>query len=158
MHAATVDPEGRLQLPAALRDEVNVRAPEFGFVVTLDGSGSLCLRVRERFEEWAAALRARAGQGQGDRGTLLTVAAHTAPVRCDKQGRVRVPDPLLALIGVTREDRARREVVLVGAFDELHLWSPAGWEEWSSGARGRLASGLDALGGPSDGSRAIPGA
>ena len=157
VHAATVDPEGRLQLPASLRDEVNVRAPEFGFVVTLDGSGSLCLRVRERFEEWAAALRSRAGHGQGDRGPLLTVAAHTAPVRCDKQGRVRVPDALLALIGVTREDRARREGVLVGGFDELHLWSPSGWDAWSAGARDRLATGLDALGGSAGADRAIPG-
>lgn len=146
VHAATVDPEGRLQLPSALRDEVNVRAPDFGFVATLDGSGSLCLRVRERFEEWTAGLRARAGQAQADRRTLLTVAAHTAPVRCDKQGRIRVPDALLGLIGVTRQDKATREVVVVGGFDELHLWSPAGWEEWSAGARQGLAAGLDALG------------
>jgi len=145
-HAATIDPEGRIQLPTALRDEVNLRQPDFGFVATLDGGGSVCLRVRDSFEAWAGALRGRASTREADRRTLLTVAAHTAPVRCDKQGRVRIPDALLSLIGVDRSSKGGRDVVLVGGFDEVHVWSPVGWEAWSESARRELSSGLDALG------------
>lgn len=145
VHPATIDAEGRIQLPTALRDEVNVRAPEFGFVATLDGSGSVCLRVREQFDAWVQALRARASVSQGDRRTLLTIAAHTAPVRCDKQGRVRVPDALLGLVGIDRTQKDAREVVLVGGFDEIHVWSPGGWAGWADGARTGLSEGLDRL-------------
>lgn len=145
-HAATIDPEGRIQLPTALRDEVNLRQPDFGFVATLDGGGSVCLRVRDAFDAWARRLRERASTREADRRTLLTVAAHTAPVRCDKQGRIRIPDALLSLIGVDRTRKGERDVVLVGGFDEVHVWSPSGWQEWSEAARSGLSPGLDALG------------
>ena len=35
VHAATIDPEGRIQLPVQLRDEVNLRSPEFRFMASL---------------------------------------------------------------------------------------------------------------------------
>lgn len=150
-HVATIDAEGRVQLPAALRDEVNVRQPEFLFVATLEGDGSLCLRERERWEAWSAALGAVPIRDQRDRATLLAIAAHSAPVKCDKQGRVRIPDALLRLVGIDRADADAREVVLAGGFDEIRVWSPAGWSAFSERARAGLSDGLDRLLGAAEG-------
>lgn len=143
VHAATIDAEGRTQLPVQLRDEVNLRSPEFRFMASLEADGSVCLRSREGFERWTERLRAADPRSQGARKTLLTVAAFSAPVKCDKQGRIRIPDALLRLAGIDRA--AAREVVLVGAFDEIRVWSPAGWEAFADGARDGFSAGLDEL-------------
>lgn len=143
---ATLDAEGRIQLPAALRDEINFRQPDFRLMATLDGDGSVCLRERADWERWTAGLLgAREPLRQQDRRTLLTVAAHSSPVKCDKQGRVRVSDALLRVLGLDRSQANAREVVLAGAFQEIRLWSAAGWEEFSASARDSLGSDLDEL-------------
>ncbi len=145
VHSATIDAEGRIQLPALLRDEVNVRQPEFRFMATLEADGSLCLRSQNAFAAWAALLQSRPALDQRDRTTLLTVAAFSAPVKCDKQGRIRVPDALLNLAGIDRGKADTREVILVGGFQEIRLWSPGSWAEFSREARTGLGEGLDAL-------------
>lgn len=143
---ATLDAEGRIQLPAALRDEINFRQPDFRLMATLEGDGSVCLRERADWERWTAGLLgAREPLRQQDRRTLLTVAAHSAPVKCDKQGRVRVSDTLLGVLGLDRSNVDARGVVLAGAFQEIRIWSSAGWEEFSSSARESLGAGLDEL-------------
>lgn len=144
-HAATLDQEGRIQLPAAIRDEVNVRQQDFRLMASWEPDGSLCLRTQEAWADWMGALQRRRPRDQRDRATLLTVAAHSAPVKCDKQGRIRVPDALLALLGIQRADPAGRDVVLTGAFGELRLWSPGGWLAFSEQARPALGEGIDAL-------------
>ena len=143
--SATLDGEGRLQLPAALRDEINVRSPEFRLMATLDADGSLCLRQREHFDAWIASLQACPVRDQRARTTLLTVASFSSPVKCDKQGRIRVPDALLKLAGLDRSSPTAREVVLAGGFSELRLWSPSAWKSFAETARKSLGPGLDAL-------------
>lgn len=143
---ATLDGEGRIQLPSSLRDEINFRQADFRLMATLEGDGSICLRGREDWERWTGELlQDRGPQGQRDRRTLMTVAAHSAPVKCDKQGRIRVTDALLGLVGLSRGKAGAREVVLVGAFREIRLWSAGGWESFSVAARGSLAGDLDEL-------------
>ncbi|MEC8493351.1 MAG: MraZ N-terminal domain-containing protein, partial [Planctomycetota bacterium] len=56
VHSATIDPEGRIQLPVQLRDEVNLRSPEFRFMASLEADGSICLRSREGFDRWTERL------------------------------------------------------------------------------------------------------
>ena len=144
-YTATLDAEGRLQLPAALRDEINVRSPEFRLMATFEADGSLCLRLKEQFDAWIAALNDCPARDQRARTTRLTVAAFSSPVKCDKQGRIRVPDALLGLVGLDRSSPASREVILAGGLSELRLWSPAAWSAFSKSARETLGDGLDAL-------------
>ncbi|MFT5735087.1 MAG: division/cell wall cluster transcriptional repressor MraZ [Planctomycetota bacterium] len=145
-YPATLDAEGRIQLPAALRDEINFRQADFRLMATLEGDGSVCLRERADWERWCAQLLdARETPRQRDRRTLLTVAAHSGPVKCDKQGRIRVADGLLGLIGLDRSLVGGREAVLAGSFQEIRLWSAAGWEEFSASARQSLGADLDEL-------------
>ncbi len=145
-YQATLDTEGRIQLPAALRDEINFRQPDFRLMATLEGDGSVCLRERADWDRWTAGLLgASEPLLQQARRTLLTVAAHSAPAKCDKQGRIRVSDALLHVLGLDRSKVDTREVVLAGAFHEIRLWSAEGWEEFSSSARQSLGADLDEL-------------
>ena len=145
VHTCTIDPEGRIQLPSALRDELNPRATDFKLMVNLEPDGSLCLREKEDWDTWITALHARPAATQRERRTLLFLAAHASSVRCDKTGRIRIPDALFASIGVDREEPGRREVVLVGGFSEIRVWSPAGWAGFGADARDDFGAGLDAL-------------
>lgn len=145
VHTCTVDPEGRIQLPSGLRDELNPRATDFRLMVNLEPDGSLCLREKEEWDAWITALRARPAATQRERRTLLFLAAHASAVRCDKTGRVRIPDALLAAIGVDRNVPDRREVVLVGGFNEIRVWSPTGWAGFGESVRDDFGPGLDAL-------------
>ena len=145
VHSCTIDPEGRIQLPTALRDELNLRAADFRLMANLEPDGSLCLREKEDWDAWTATLNTRPVATQRERRTLLFLAAHASAVRCDKTGRIRIPDPLLKAAGVDRADPKRREVVLVGGFTEVRVWSPEGWERFGATVLEDFGPGLDAL-------------
>ena len=51
----------------------------------------------------------------------------------DKQGRIGIPTFLRASAGL------ERDVVVVGVGDRVEIWSPARWEEYSSGAQAKFA-------------------
>lgn len=147
---ATLDPEGRIQLPQALRDEMNVRRTDFRLMANLEPDGSVCLREWEDWERYVQRLRSRPTANLRDRRTLLFLAANSAPVRCDKQGRVRIPDPLLLHAGIDRTKSGRKELVIVGNFDELRVFEPERWGVFGQEALADFAAGVDALleGGP----------
>ena len=145
VHTCTIDPEGRIQLPSALRDELNPRAADFRLMANLEPDGSLCLREKEDWDAWAALLHARPAATQRERRTLLFLAAHASAVRCDKTGRIRIPDALLKVIGLDRSKPGRHEVVLVGGFTEVRVWSPEEWQRFGASVRDDFGPGLDAM-------------
>ena len=149
-YPATLDGEGRIQLPLVLRDEWNIRREDFRLMANLEPDGSLCLREREGWEAYVDQLRSRPTASLRDRRTLLFLAARSAPVRCDKQGRVRIPDPLLEHAGIDRTQSGRKELVIVGNFDDLRVWHPDRWHAFGEEALADFGSGVDALleGGP----------
>jgi division/cell wall cluster transcriptional repressor MraZ len=144
-HPATLDAEGRIQLPIALRDEWNLRKSDFALMANLEPDGSLCLRQREDWDSFTEDLRRSPGLSPRARQTLLLYAAHSSPVRCDKTWRIRVPDALLELIGVDRRLEGQRDVVVVGNFDDVRLWSREGWQSFRASALDEYAAGMDEL-------------
>src|SRR5690606_32367773 len=94
---------------------------------------------------WVTGLRAGADQGSRRRRVLLFLAANSAPVKLDRQGRIRVPDALLTKAGLDRGDEARRDVVVVGNFDDVRLWSPASWRAFEEAARASFDEDLEHL-------------
>lgn len=143
-YSATLDGEGRIQLPLSLRSELNVRR-ELRLMVNLEPDGSLCLREREDWERHVMRLRSRPTASLRNGRTLLFLAANSAPVRCDKQGRVRIPDPLLLHAGVDRTKAGRKELVIVGNFDDLRVWHPERWQAFGKEALADFGGGLEAL-------------
>lgn len=144
-YPATLDGEGRIQLPQALRDELNVRSPEFRLMANLEPDGSLCLRERAGWEAYVEELRRGPTASLRSRRTLLFLAANSSPVKCDKQGRVRIPDPLLAHAGIDRTKPGRKELVIVGNFDDLRVWNPDRWSAFGDEALADYGPGVDAL-------------
>lgn len=144
-YPATLDGEGRIQLPLALRDEMNVRSADFQLMANLEPDGSLCLRERSEWEAYVDELRSRPTASLRDRRTLLFLAANSAAVRCDKQGRVRIPDPLLTHAGIDRTQSGRKELIIVGNFDDLRVWHPDRWSAWGVEALADFGSGIDSL-------------
>lgn len=145
LYKATLDGEGRLQLPLGLRDEMNVRRPDFRLMANLEPDGSICLRERAAWETHVDFLRGAAGESNRHRRAILFFAAHSSPVRCDKQGRVRIPDSLLGSAGMDRQAKGRKELVLVGNFGDLRVWSPERWEAFGKEALEDFERGVDSL-------------
>ena len=145
LYKATLDGEGRLQLPLGLRDEMNVRRPDFRLMANLEPDGSICLRERVDWEAHVDFLRRAAGESNRHRRAILFFAAHSSPVRCDKQGRVRIPDSLLGSAGMDRQAKGRKELVLVGNFGDLRVWSPERWEAFGKEALEDFERGVDSL-------------
>ncbi len=79
------------------------------------------------------------------RRTLLFLASSSAPVKCDKSGRVRIPDVLLLQVGLDRSSTVHRDVVLVGNFGDMRVWNPEGWASFREEARADYGSGIDDL-------------
>ena len=144
-HPASLDPEGRILLPQGLRNVLNPQRDDVNLMANLEPDGSVCVREDHAWQSWVAGLRAGSSEGSRRRRVLLFLAANSAPVKLDKQGRVRIPDPLLAKAGLDRTDETRREVVVVGNFDDVRIWSPAGWRAFEESARASFDEDLEHL-------------
>jgi MraZ protein len=51
------------------------------------------------------------------------------PVCVDSQGRISIPSELISLAGI------ENEVVFLGQYDAIEIWSPEGFEEYSRNER-----------------------
>jgi DNA-binding transcriptional regulator/RsmH inhibitor MraZ len=49
------------------------------------------------------------------------------------------------LIGVDRKLEGQRDVVVVGNFDDVRLWSREGWQSFRASALDEYAAGMDEL-------------
>lgn len=116
----SLDPKGRLVLPAEHRDELG----EYGFITkALDR----CLAIfqPEEFKEVTAKMEeyARQGPEQRRRATTLTAGAHR--VIPDKQGRIAIPAKLLEYAGL----RDKVDAKVVGGNVRIEIWNPQRWLE-----------------------------
>ena len=143
-HRAALDGEGRLLLPAALRSLLNPAREERTFMASLEPEGAIAVRTPEQWDEAVQGLRRGPDPVRRRRASLI-LAANSARSRLDRQGRLRVPDVLLQKAGLDRAVEASREVVIVGNYDDLRLWSPAVWEDYERSARASWAEDLAVL-------------
>jgi len=144
-HVATLDPEGRILLPMPLRNAFNPGREDRTLMANLEPEGCIALREPERWTAYVDRLRARASDAAASRRFLMYLAATSAGVKCDRQGRVRVPDGLLQKAGIERAKGARSEVVLSGNFDDIRIWSPERWAAFEADARAHFGADLALL-------------
>ena len=115
-HKNVLDAKGRVSLPSVFR-----RALSEGPFVLLQWKGSLHLTLLTE-EGWANAerklLEHRRATRDGGR-ALRALSQRATSVTIDKQGRIRIPDWLLELAGLTEA------IVFIGASDRIELWDPA---------------------------------
>ena len=104
----------------------------------LEADGSVCLRSREGFERWTERLRA-ADPRSRTLGAPCSPSRFSAPVKCDKQGRIRVPDPILRPRGSRGPTLARSSSWAASTRSAL---VPGSWDA-PARAREGLSAGLD---------------
>ena len=143
-HRAALDGEGRLLLPAPLRSLLNPAREERTFMASLEPEGAIAVRTPEQWDEAVQSLRRGPDPVRRRRASLI-LAANSARCRLDRQGRLRVADVLLQKAGLDRAVEASREVVIVGNYDDLRLWSPAVWEDYERSARASWSEDLAVL-------------
>lgn len=118
----TLDDKGRVIVPSKFREQINPDVDGPGFVATHAPEGCVFLYTPR---EWR-----RMCQGQ----TRLPKGSHelrlfqrlwhgsAEALTHDKQGRMQIPKRLRELAGLSKE------VVLVGCYDRIELWSKERWE------------------------------
>ena len=86
--------------------------------------GSLAIFTEESFTQLAERLSRAKPTGQNTRAFSRLFYARAERVEIDSQGRIRIPNELGTLAGLTKE------VVLIGVRDHLEIWDAARWEAY----------------------------
>lgn len=120
-----IDAKGRLFIPASLRKELGQT-----FHVTVGQDH--CLSVYSD-ESWAAFMAKLKELSYNEVKKLRALFAYAADCEPDSQGRILIPAKLREYAGLTKE------VVVVGSFDRVEIWSAERWaaienEAFSTGA------------------------
>lgn len=135
----SIDDKGRLSIPSKFRETLNERYDSRLVVTTYDG----CL-IAYPFAEWQKLEEKVAGLPEFKKDTrsfLRFFYSSASDCAIDKLGRVLIPQPL--------RDYAKldREVILVGAFRIIEIWSKAVWTKAEASASPEeIADTLERLG------------
>jgi MraZ protein len=146
-HRTVLDPEARILLPMGIRNTLNPLREEVTLMSTLEPEGCVGIRRVDQWDGYVRELRGLAGHSQRDRRLMMLVAATSSQVKIDRQGRMRLPDTLLAKAGIERpgERAEKAEVVVTGFFDDLRVWSAERWDTFCERALDDYATDLDGL-------------
>lgn len=128
----SVDPKGRLVLPAKHRDRL-----QLGGFLTKFAGGCLAVFTAAEYEVVVNRLREQARNGELGIETIRQVAASTIDVKPDAQGRVLIPEPLRTWAGIDTD------VVVAGMFNHIEIWPVTKWEDRQD--QDQVVAGEDAL-------------
>ena len=119
VHQHTLDPKGRVILPAALRDEL-----QEGLVLSVGHDRCVTVHPAAAWQEVVHGLRSLRSTDRRERDftRMMTSSAH--PQTLDKQGRITVPGHL------RRYAALDRDVTVVGNDDHLELWATERWDAY----------------------------
>ncbi|MDA8062349.1 MAG: division/cell wall cluster transcriptional repressor MraZ [Actinomycetota bacterium] len=136
----SLDSKGRVVLPARFRS--SFETPQAFLTQYLDGCLALWTPAEfgKRLQEYSLA-QARSG---ADRNLARVWAAGSQEVEIDRQGRVAVPQHLLAFAQL--QDR----LLVVGALERIELWNPLQWESRVRPAEADLLDPVDAVAAATD--------
>lgn len=114
----SVDPKGRVILPARFRDSFTR-----GGFLTSNQEGCVALWTPGEFERQSVEMLERSKSDKDGRNVARLWASNSADIEVDKQGRMAVPAHLREFADLTAE------VLIIGAIDRIELWNPTRWEE-----------------------------
>jgi MraZ protein len=122
----TIDAKGRLSIPSRFRATLSERYDPTLVVTAYDG----CL-IAYPLAEWQALEQRAAGLPEFKRDTIAFLrffysSATDCPI--DKLGRVLIP------LSLRDYAKLEKDVILVGAFRHLEIWSKALWDKAESTA------------------------
>lgn len=124
----TLDPKGRVILPAAFREEL-----EEGLVMTVGLDNCLTVHPVADWRRVVEGLRNLRTTDRRERmfARVMTSSAH--PEQLDRQGRITIPARLREYADL------EKDVSVVGADSRLELWNAARWETYRDQAMTEFA-------------------
>ena len=146
-HRAALDPEARVLLPLGLRNLLNPQREEVTLMATLEPEGCVGIRRVDQWDAYVRELRERAGPSGRARRVMMLLAATSAQVKVDRQGRLRLPDSLMVKADIERptDKGEKTEVVVAGNFEDLRVWAADRWETFCEEALADYGTDLDWL-------------
>jgi MraZ protein len=118
----SLDSQRRIAVPRTWRHKKDNR-----FIVFPGRDKSLLLFPFEAFKDFLEKARKVSFANREKLMALARFGARTQECRCDKQGRIQIPQRMLDWAGL------KEQVMLVGAFTHAQLWAPEQWLETASG-------------------------
>ena len=126
-YRCSMDEAGLFALPDPVRAVFPPSQEESSRRVVLLKSLDRCLWTY-RTQDWEVKLYALRQQLDDQQSRLLMhyMVAQSMPSSVDAKGRLAIPPPLMEYANI------KEEVVVIGLYDRLELWSPIHWEEYLS--------------------------
>ena len=117
----TVDPKGRLIVPAKFREQLGDE-----FVVTKGLDGCLFVYKKEEWHNIEEKFRGISMTSKDARKFSRFFFAGAAALELDKQGRILLPASLREFAAL------EKDVVLIGVGSRIEIWSRERWEDTAS--------------------------
>ena len=127
----SLDPKGRLILPARFREQLT-QAYVSGQI-----DGCLALWAPAQFEDQAREMNERRKGSAADRNMARVFFAGAQEASPDRQGRIAIPQSLREFAGLTHE------VVVTGAYDHVEIWDAEQWRRAKGVGESALHAAVD---------------
>lgn len=116
----SIDSQRRVAIPRAWRGDKENRTR----LVILPGRDKTLLAVApEKAKEMLKKLTAGSFANRNISKALAMIGSYAVDCQCDKQGRIALSNKLMSYAGINEN------VVFVGAFDSIQIWSKEQWED-----------------------------
>jgi len=125
IHVHTLDDKGRVSVPAHFRRQLTGE----NLYLNLGLDGCLVLYPHEKWSRVRSELLKLSKSNSRNRFFLRMSARYLRPVSIDSQGRISIPAELQSMAGI------ESEVVFLGQFDAIEIWSPDNFETYSRNER-----------------------
>lgn len=134
----SIDPKGRASIPAKFREVLKDEYGDDCLVVAKNPDGGLTAYPVSQWHKNVENFRKNASGGAA-RATLRLVVASAVECSFDKQGRILIPPSLRAYAAF------EKEIVVVGMFDKIEIYSHLQHSDVMSSARTTLQDNADFL-------------
>lgn len=124
-YSRALDEKQRLAVPKRLREQFGGEQADSLYIAP-GTDKSLALYSPAAFEELARKLAQQSPNRVEVRNYLRLFYSQAENVPLDRQGRIRVPDRLIAFAGL------RKEIMLLGVQDHAEIWDRENWEQFVS--------------------------
>ena len=136
-HFQTVDPKGRIALPARFK-KLLTPADQETMVLTAGKEACLLLYPLGEWARLAEALDALP-KNEARRNAIRTISDFTTELELDAAGRLTIPRDFLDLVGI------QREIAVVGSLRYLEVWSKTAYEQGREDRRQASSTILDQI-------------
>jgi MraZ protein len=121
----TIDPQRRIAIPKDWR----VKDGENKFYMLPGRHNSLQLMTYTAFKELAEKLRKVSIADPKASIALARLGASARTCTCDKQGRIPINEKLLEYAQIKKNSKVDSDLILVGAFNSIQVWSKENWNK-----------------------------